>query len=388
MVTGLIALIAGAPDQVVSMQLKDGTFIVVQREGEACCDYQEEEGFAQEEVVEDQCYAYGENYEDQSNQLRARPMLVTPGLVRPVVAPKVVPVIPAPGMVPGMKPLPPHHRGPIPGRVVRPVGPVFRARPAMRPAVVVPKRPGMVPAVRPVPKPMVKPGLVRPILPGTAVRPIMPGQVVKPGMIKPPPIPPIKAPEKKVLVNEMIQAPGVPLRARPTNTDEECDFQEEEFVEDDYYLYDDGQEVFEAHFRAKPLGRVVGVPGKIIGPKVPGVPMGPKVPLVPMGPKRGLVPHHPNTFQPKVFRARPLLRPAPMMAPLAPSVVRPKHHRHAPHVAPPVIPQKYAYGFGPVLRSRPRSSSYDLEEEYIDENELNLTEGYEGSVCSGCGKEF
>jgi len=88
MVTGLIALIAGAPDQVVSMQLKDGTFIVVQREGEACCDYQEEEGFAQEEVVEDQCYAYGENYEDQSNQLRARPMLVTPGLVRPVVAPK------------------------------------------------------------------------------------------------------------------------------------------------------------------------------------------------------------------------------------------------------------------------------------------------------------
>ena len=164
---------------------------------------------------------------------------------------------------------------------------------------------------------------------------------------------------------------------------------EEEYAEEEYYEGDEEaqEEGAETQFRARPVFVPVGAPRPhhhhppmTMKPKVVPVP-------VPVPVKRGpvLVPGV-NTFQPR-FRARP--RPGvplrPIVGPVPPKVLRP------PVVRPQVVvpPKKYAYGFGPVpFRSRPRSASYDDNQEYADETEYQYTEGCEGSVCTKCGKEF
>ena len=86
-------------NQVASMQLKDGTVVVVNSEATAeAGDYQDEGEFAQEELAQDEYDQAGQEEVDQSNELRARPMVGMPyGGVRPVVPvrPAVVPVRPA-----------------------------------------------------------------------------------------------------------------------------------------------------------------------------------------------------------------------------------------------------------------------------------------------------
>ena len=201
-------------NQVASMQLKDGTVVVVQGEGEgegeAGYDYQNE-GFVHEELAQDE---YTEvDYQDQSNQLRARPMMVVaaprPMAPRPMGVPVARPgVRPPPVMV---KPGPP--RGPVrPGVPV-----VFRARPGM---------PGPRPVVAP--KPVVRPGM--PVArPPVLVKPV---PVVRPGQ----PVRPVGVPGRPVVPGPRpLVAPGVVFRSRPgeAEAEEDYDFQEEEYAEDD-----------------------------------------------------------------------------------------------------------------------------------------------------------
>lgn len=152
-------------NQVVSMQLKDGTILVVQEEGETGYDYQNEGEFAQEELAQDE---YGEvDYQDQSNQIRARPMIVVPSPKPIPLRPMGVSVVPPVGR-PGLKP-PILVKSFLPRGPVSPVVPVpFRARPGPRPVVV--------------PKPVVRPGMP---LPGPVARPPVhakPVPLVKPGV--------------------------------------------------------------------------------------------------------------------------------------------------------------------------------------------------------------
>ena len=112
-------------NQIDSLQLKDGTLLVVQDE----VDQVVAEGEQFYEEVQDQvceeCAASLEDYaDDQSNQLRARPMMgVAP---RPLIAPRPMLVVPMgpirhkPMVVP---------RGPIMGNVMPMGRPIFRARP-------------------------------------------------------------------------------------------------------------------------------------------------------------------------------------------------------------------------------------------------------------------
>ena len=310
-------------NQIASMQLKDGTVVVVQGE-EGAYEENDQEG----------------EYQDQSNQLRARPMMVMGRApLPPPMHPRVVrPVVPLKPMV-----VP---RGPV-RAVVPPMGYRLRARP------------GMLPRPHVAPKPMVKP--------------MMPGR-------------------KKPLVAQMVQAPVV-YRARPGQQEEEDDYQEEEYAEEEYYEGDEEaqEEGAETQLRARPVFVPVGPPRPhhhhppmTMKPKVVPVP-------VPVPVKRGpvLVPGV-NTFQPR-FRARP--RPGVPIRPIVgPGGLPPKHLRPPvvrPQVVVPPPPKKYAYGFGPVpFRSRPRSASYDDNQEYADETEYQYTEGCEGSVCTKCGKEF
>lgn len=342
-------------NQVVSMQLKDGTVVVVQGEGEG-------EGQPEETLYERQfILEEGEEYKDQSNQLRARPMMGRMVVPPPPHHPKVVRPVPVKPMV-----VP---RGPVRPGVPMGYGVPFRARPGMHvpkpyppKPMVVPVRPGMpkpVPVARPVVAP--KPGL--PLRPAVApVRPMVPG--------------------KKPLVAQMVTAPV--FRARPGELEEEDDYQEEEYAEEGYYEDEEAEEGAETQLRARPMfAPVPPRPQMVMRPKVVPVPVVPVGPKPVMMPKRGPVPVPGyNTFQPKVFRARP--RPMPMVKPMP---VAPMHipHKGRPPLVPP--PKQYAYGFGPVFRSRPRSASYDANE-YADENEYQYTEGCESSVCTKCGKEF
>ena len=111
-----------------------------------------------------------------------------------------------------------------------------------------------------------------------------------------------------------------------------------------------------------------------------------------MVPRRGPVVY--NTFQPRVFRARPrvMVRPVPMFTPLNTTfqpVVHGRGMKHH-HLPPRAVPMGMGYPF----RSKPRSSSYDAQEnqEYAEEEYAGCgTEGAECNqtcVCSKCGKEF
>ena len=350
-------------NQVASMQLKDGTVVVVQGEGEG----QYEEGGYEEQYYNEE----GEEYQDQSNQLRARPMMG-----RMVVQPKPMP----PKMVRPLGPVKPMvvPRGPVRPGVPMGYGMPFRARPGMPPQrphvvakpMVVPARPGMpkpVPVTRPAVVP--KPGYpVKPV--GVPARPMVPGQ--------------------RPLVNQMVQAPGFAFRARPGELEED-DYPEEEYAEEGYCECDEEalEEGAETQFRARPVFAPVGAPRPpmVMKPKVVAVPVvGPKPVMVP---KRGPAPRPGyNTFQPRGFRARPRpVKPMHVAPPMgtfkpAPYGMPPKVVRPVPGPAP-----RKAYGFGQVFRSRPRSASYDAYE-YADENEYQYTEGCESSVCTKCGKEF
>ena len=293
--------------QVASMQLKDGTVVVVQGEGE----------FTQEELDQND---YGEDdYQDQSNQLRARPMMVVPSPKSMLHKPMGVPVVHPVGR-PGLKPpvlvQPVHPRGPV-----RPGMPVpFRARPGMPGP-----RPGM-PGPRPVvaPKPVVRPGMP---LPGPVVRPAVPARPVpqvRPGM----PVKPVGVPQRplvsgqKPTVNQMSTAPGVPFRARPGEVEEDYDFQEEEYAEDEYYENDDQAEDAEYQLRARPLVVPVGATRP--------APMGMKPRVVPVGP----VPGRPPV---PVVAPKPVMVPGPRRGPVGAPVVGHKVFRTRPNVRLPLV---------------------------------------------------
>ena len=377
-------------NQVASMQLKDGTVVVVNSEATAeAGDYQDEAEFAQEEVDQVEYDQAGQEEVDQANELRARPMVGMPyGGVRPAVPvrPAVVPMRPA--VVP-MRP-PVVAPKPVPrGPVVRPGMPmggvVFRARPGM-------------PVHMPPQKMVVAPKPVVPVRPGVpAMRPVVPG----PMMPKPVPVRPAVVPTRPVvpgpkpLVNQMITAPR--YRARP-NYNEEEDFQEEYAGEEDYCECDDYEGAEEENqLRARPLvvpAPMTYAPG-VARPPVhhpphrPPVVAPPRVTPVPV--KRGPAVVRPgyNTFQPGVFRARPRMmvaaRPAvrPMMTPVVPGygvgrVVRP--------MPPP--PRPYGFGMGPVFRSRPETAEQDYDEEYAEEYDAEGCDYNQSCVCTKCGKEF
>lgn len=382
--------------QVSSMQLNDGTVVMIQPEENVEEQYQEEGEFAQEEVQDNCGQEYDEqaeaNYEEQTNQLRARPLvgrMVAPVVPRPIVHPKpvVMPVV-RPPVRPVVVP-----RGPVPVRPVVPMGygVPLRARPGM-PVMkpVVAPRP-VVPVVKPMPKPMVIAPKV-PVHPVHPVHPVKPAVVVKPGVVVKPVVPVKPVP----MVTPVV--PGRVFRARPqVEEEQEGDFQEEEYAgEEEYCQCDEQAQGEENQLRARPMmvpvvPQPIGMRPKIVAPVVPR-------PVVPVVPRRGPVPRVPvvgyNTFQPRVFRARPrVVAPVPMFTPvthMGPRMMKPM--MHPPMMHPPMHhPMRPAV----ILRNRPRSNSYDAEQEqYVDEcgNECQVnaegTECNKTCVCSKCGKEF
>ena len=398
-------------NQVASMQLNDGTVVVVKSEeelaqegGEVCENCQERE-FAQEELAQEEDanqYAEG-NYEEQANDLRARPMMMARPMgvpVRPVMAPMMVPPR---HMVPYH-----HHRGPV-----RPMGMGYglplRARPGMPlaqkqahfhqpypPKVVVPQGRSNPPVVA---------GKVLPVSrPGVAVAPMKPAPQFVP--VKHVPVP-VGYPVNRPLVSQMVKAPGV-FRSRPNIAEEEQDFQEENAGEEQYCECDEQQAQEEYVEESNNQLRARPVVGPMVGRRVVPVPVMPKVthhhpprplvapvhaPVVPMGvPKRG--PVNPvvgyNTYQPRVFRARPGYKPvaAPMLTPVTntfkPLAPGPKYHQSyargpmRPMAVPPRVGQ-VSFPRG-VFRNRPKSAE---EQDYAEECEYNKP-----CVCSKCGKEF
>ena len=370
-------------NQVAQMTLKDGTVIVINGGAEAQ-EAQGEEEFVQEEQaqeVEAQEGQVEENAEGQENQLRHRPMMgrVVPPM-RPVVAPMrpiVPPVRPIVAPVP-MRPLPPKPMIVPRGPVMRPavVPGVFRGRPGMpvhRPPLVTQK---VVPVPVPVParRPVVPvPVPARPIH-KPAVVPV-PVPVHKPGLVRPMPVP----------------VRPVAFRARP-NTEQAEEEQQEEAVEyeqeevpgeEQYADYEQEEEYQADDFRFRPMMRPVipPPPRPFMRPRMP-----PMVPVMPhrRGPMMGY-----NTFQPRVFRARPRPRmvPAPMFTPLN-ATFQPKMYgpygmrgpRYAP--MPPMRPH--------LFRGKENTAEgEEQQQEYQECQEQQCeTEQCAKSVCTKCGKEF
>jgi hypothetical protein len=299
--------------------------------------------------------------------------------------------------VPKVAVLPPHlhppkpmvpHRGPKRPPVVVPgyVG-NFRARPNVM-APVVPARYPSARPVHPVHRPVVKPPL-KPAFVPTPVAPLpvrpVPATVVRP----------VPSTVQKPLVSQIIQAPR--FRARP-GTQEEEEFQEEEYAGDEYCECNEECQAKGANqLRARPMA----VPMKVVPvPTVPKVFPVPRVvpklvpfpKVVPVPVKRGpthLMPGY-NTFQPRVFRARPrvMVQPVPMFTPLTgtfqPSLVtRPKlPMHHHPHRPPRVVMAPVGV---PRFRAK-RSNTVEPQRNNCEEtceNECNKT-----CVCTKCGKEF
>ncbi len=371
---------------VQSMQLKDGTIIVVNQGEQAQNDMIEVEDPNQKGMTEVE-------EQNQSNQLRARPMVGRLGpvlappmpLVRPVVAPLRPPLKPM--VVP---------RGPIrKGYPVYPA-PVFRGRgnPYLTPKPVIPPNPKVYPRGPHFPG-IVTPAIGKPRMMVTppVARPGMIPAVSKPGMIVPQPV-------AKPLLNQIIQAPHVmprtaAFRSRPGQADEN-DFQEEEYNGEDYCEYDEQaqDENAEVELRARPP---FGVPVYRPVSVVPKVLPRPVVPMVSTLPKRG--PMHRmnlagyNTFQPRVFRGRPrgVIAPTPMFTPLN-ATFQPKSYGFGRPLSH--HPGKRGYMPPPsmrIFRARPRSNSYDGQE-YDNQNYQNQCNTEENecgsSVCTRCGKEF
>ena len=316
-------------NQVASMQLKDGTTVVVQGEGEGEDGY--EGNFVQEEVDEG-AYEYGEEPKDeQQNQLRAMPRYA-PGYHRP------------------------------PPVVVRPVHPVPPPKP-----VFVPRGP------------VVRPPIARPTVPlrPTPVVPLKPVGMPGRGGVAP----------NRPLVSQMITS----FRARPVNTDVE-EYKEEEFPEEAFCECDNVCETDENQFRARPMfigPRPPVMPRRMV---VAPVRPAPRRPVVHRGPvPRGPFSAY-NTFQPLAFRNRPgvpFRRPMGVHVPgtFQPRPIRPLV-RPAVVFPPKVVPNRTAYMLPRVYRARPRSSSYDAQETFEEVNYQCNNEGCESNVCTRCGKEF
>ena len=363
---------------IASMQLKDGTTIVI-NQGEVA---QAEGEFVEEQAQEGEMEQVEENYECQENQLRARPI---PGRMGPAVAPRPliapVPVRPIKPVVapvpvrPAVVPVKPVVRPPGPPMRPHPhVGaPVFRARPGMPVA-----RPPVVPV--PVHKPVMAPKVV-PVPMKPAVMPHPPKMVpMKPAVV---PMKPAVVPVTKPHVPGIARPMPVPVkpvfRARPNieqeEEPEEYDYQEEEVAGEEQYCECEGEEYQDEQFRARPM--------MMVPPRPPMMPRGPVPKVVPvpvMPPKRGPMVGY-NTFQPRVFRARPRHMMPPPMTTFTPMAYgRPgMHHPRGPMVAPMMPMVK------PVFRGKERSNSYDAQEEQYDECcENQCTK----SVCTRCGKEF
>ncbi len=213
---------------------------------------------------------------------------------------------------------------------------------------------------------------------------------------KPPTTNPAPSNLPQQTINDMLTYPGAtqgtggPLRARP----QQQDYQEEEYLGDEYCECNDADAVDDGNqLRARPmLGRPMVHPplARPVGVPVPK----PVVPM--MAPKRGPAPMMGyNTYQPRVFRARPkpVVAAVPMFTPVnttfqpkvvggygfGPRGMRPVSHHHG---RPPMVA-------APVFRAKPRSNSYDAEENNLDSG-LNDVEckGENTCVCSKCGKEF
>ena len=376
-------------NQVDSMQLKDGTVVVISKEGQpeiTSSNYETEEQNYNDEIQ------YIEE-KDQSNQLRARPMMgrmilppkpvIAPRmpLAAPIVAP-IRPIRPKPVVVP---------RGPMRGPMSGPMipmarGPILRGRPFSHYG----PRPAISPMLRPFHRPYHVPG------------PRIPMQAPPVGFVGsrspvPKVVSPLGVPGPKPLVNQIIQGPNpYAFRARPEQKEEDNDFQEEEYAGDNqYYEYDgqDQQENSEVELRARPfIGRPM-LPHRRMGPRI--VPPVPKrvLPIAPTIPRRGPVVNVPmagyNTFQPRLFRARPrsIVSPTPMFIPLN-ATFQPRsygfgrpfsHHPGKRGYIPPPMSSPYRF------RTKPRSNSSDGKElqEQVCETECKQT-----SVCTRCGKEF
>jgi len=379
---------------VESIQLKDGTVIYVDQEEKTGAE-ELPQGVTTSEYAS---ITLDEGYnQDPSNQLRARPMVGRLGpvlsppmpMARPVVAPL------RPPLKPMVAPRGPARRG-YPAVYS---APVFRGRgnPYLTPKPIAPinsKRfpGGPVPAV--VNPPFGKPRMM--VTPPVA-RPGMIPPVAKPGMMVPQPV-------AKPLLNQIIQAPHVMprttvFRARPGQVDDN-DFQEEEYNGEEYcecdeQAQDDNGEV---ELRARPP---FGAPVYRPVPVVPKAMPRPVVPMAPILPKRGPLPRVPlagyNTFQPRVFRARPrgVIAPTPMFTPLN-ATFQPKSYGFGFGRPLSHHPGKRGYMPPPpmrVFRARPRSNSCDGQDydnqNYEEQNQCN-TEGNEcgTSVCTRCGKEF
>ena len=329
--------------QVASLQLKDGTLVIINEgEGEAQQEYQAEEIPQDENTTE---YVECQETKAQTNNLRARPYYpMAP------VAPKMVPVRP---VVP-MKPIPPKPLG-VPTVPIRgPMKPMVAPRPGY----------GVVP-VRPV-APM------RPVVP---VRPVVP---MKP-TVMPRPVPVFRA--KPVAKNEEVEEQM-----------QEENFQEEQY-EDQYCECGQEQQYTEetdTKLRARPYIGMPMVPPMHHKPHI--IPPRPVVPMVPVAPRRGPVaPMGYNTFQPRVFRARPRrIMPVPMFTPLV-GTYQPRVYGYG---RPMMHPMRRPM-MSPLFRSKPRSSSFDKAEnqeymeECVEQNECNLnTEGNVSKTCTKCGKKF
>ena len=333
-------------------------------------------------------------------------MLVAP--IRPAVVPMRPAAVPVrPVVVPMRPPVVPKRPAIIPRGPVKPIMPMgiampFRARPGMPNPGFVPMKPTII-QMRPGVVPM-KPAIIptRPTAPPKRL-PVATGRVVPVPVVKPIPRVPMAVkpvpPGPKPLVNQMIQFPV--YRARPV-TKEETEFQEEEYAgeEEQYCECDEqAQEVQEEdaqnQLRARPIVSLMKPTAMrppiapIMRPTVKGPAAVKLVPV--MAPRRGPAVY--NTFQPRVFRARQRVMvrttPVPMFTPLNTTFQPVVHgrgigmkHHHLPLKAVPM-------GMGYAFRSKPRSSSYDAQDnqEYADCG----TEGAEYNqtcVCSKCGKEF
>ena len=336
-------------NQVASMQLKDGTVVVVNSEDDQ---YNNNAEFTQEEVPENNYYE-DINFTIESSNLRARPYAVMPGaLPRPMPHKPLVQVIPPPHPIPV-------HRGPA--RPQPGYGMHFRARPVpygYNPKPHLPPPKGHV--VLPVAK---HPTVFKPVAKQPYVAPRPGGMVQRP------------------LVNQIITG----FRSRPQLQDEE--FQEEDFGEDQYCECDEQYIEEESNqLRARPIGYNPLYPKPVVN-VVPPPHHHPK-PVAVLPPKRGPVQHIPAvyTHQPRGFRAR---RPAPIgFAPVTTyqprTVLPPPPHSFKPPMHHPG--RVVVNPMGVRLRSRPRSSSYEIERN--QNNEEFYDECNETCVCSKCGKEF
>jgi hypothetical protein len=279
------------------------------------------------------------------------------------------------------------------------MGGVFRARPGMpihRPLVVAPKVVPVPfkPAVMPIHKPPMMPIHKPPVIPVAKVPmvPAKPGMLIKPGIARP------------------IVYPKPVFRARPNTEqqEEEADYQEEEVAGEEQYCEYEGEEAQEEeaqgeNLRHRPM-MMVPPPRHMHPPRM--MPMRPVVPVVPpmMHPRRGPMMGY-NTFQPRIFRARPRPRvvPVPMFTPLN-TTFQPRVYggfgmrgpRYGP--MPPMRPHH-------LFRGKERSNSYDDAEEQ-DYGECDQQCEQQGeqqceqqcdqqcdqqctkSVCTKCGKEF